>query len=98
MDRELCWQNYTPERLNLAERNLKHRALTLPFIEVNIYWPLQQQPAQGAPKFLQKMWKQQQLQEQKLPSLSFVPLPISAPSLQCLDDSPATNKLAVHPA
>lgn len=52
----------------------------------------------GARKFLQKMWKQQQPQEQKLLRLSLALLPISASSLQCLDDSPATNKLAVHPA
>lgn len=95
VDGELCWQNYTPERLNLSELSLEHGALTLPFTEVNIYWiywPLQQLPAQGAPKFLQ-----QGLQEQNLPRFHWFLSPFQLPDYNVvMMAQPQTNCLFIQ--
>lgn len=101
---EQGWQDYIPKRLSLSETSLQCSALSLPFIEVNIHWLHQQTQSRslhtGCRELsisCKRLWEKQQIQKHKLPNLSFVSLPISIPSLQCLYDSTATNKLAVHP-
>lgn len=84
MDGELCWQNYTPERLNLSECNLTHRALTLPFIEVNFYWPLQQQPAQGLKNFCRRCGRSNSFRSRSCPDFHWFPSPFQLPAYNVL--------------